>query len=138
MLPPNQSFSFNMFLFFFTADRYILDSFNFTIIFQKFLTLNHICIAMVSVFLLNVVDREFESRSDQTKDDTISICCFWCFRNQDNVSEWSDISTRGQLFLWTITMNSPTKCVGLVQHGPHPHLNTTCFLYNMIYLNILI
>ena len=55
-------------LFFFTADRYILDSFNFTIIFQKFLTLNHICIAMVSVFLLKVVDREFESRSDQTKD----------------------------------------------------------------------
>jgi hypothetical protein len=54
----------------------MLDSINFTIIFQKFLTLNHICIAMASVFLLNVVDRGFESRSDQTKDNKIGICCF--------------------------------------------------------------
>ena len=47
----------------------------------------------------------------QTKDYTIVICCFsakhaalrrkskdWLARNQNNVSEWSDISTRGLLF----------------------------------------
>jgi len=53
----------------------------------------------------------FESWSGQTKDDKIHICCFsakhevlgrkredWLARNQDNVSEWSDMSTRGLLF----------------------------------------
>jgi len=48
-----------------------------------------------------VVDRGFESRSGQTKDYKIGICCFsdkpaaltrefedWLVRNQDNVSEW--------------------------------------------------
>ena len=47
----------------------------------------------------------------QTKDYTIVICCFsakhaalrrkskdWLARNQNNVSQWSDISTRGLLF----------------------------------------
>ena len=47
----------------------------------------------------------------QTKDYTIVICCFsakhaalrrkskdWLTRNQNNVSQWSDISTRGLLF----------------------------------------
>jgi hypothetical protein len=52
-----------------------------------------------------------ESRSGQTKDYKISICCFsakhaalqrkskdWLAQNQNNVSEWSDIFTRGLLF----------------------------------------
>jgi hypothetical protein len=52
------------------------------------------------------VDRGFEPRSVQTKDYTIGICCFsaedaplrskskyWLIRNQDNVSEWSHMST---------------------------------------------
>jgi hypothetical protein len=47
----------------------------------------------------------------QTKDYKIGICCFfakyaalrsmskdWLARNQNNVSEWSDMSTRGLLF----------------------------------------
>ena len=47
----------------------------------------------------------------QTKDYTIGMCCFsakhaalrrkrkdWLARNQNNVSEWSDISTRRLLF----------------------------------------
>jgi hypothetical protein len=55
---------------------------------------------MVSVLALSTVDRGFESRSDQTKDYKIGICCFstkhaalmrksknWLTRNQDNVSE---------------------------------------------------
>jgi hypothetical protein len=66
---------------------------------------------MVSVPASSAVDRGFESRSGQSNDYTIGICCFsakhaalrrkskdWLARNQKNVSEWSDISTRGLLF----------------------------------------
>ena len=55
---------------------------------------------MVSVLGSSVVDRGFEPRSGQTKDDKIGICCFsakhaalrrkskdWLSRNRDNVSE---------------------------------------------------
>jgi hypothetical protein len=65
---------------------------------------------MVSVIVSSAVDRGFEPRSGQTKDYKIGICCFsakhaalrrksqdWLARNQ-NVSEWSDTSTRGLLF----------------------------------------
>ena len=61
---------------------------------------------MVSVFASIVVDREFEPRSGQTNDYKIGILCFcakhaslsrkskdWSARNQNNVSEWSDMST---------------------------------------------
>jgi hypothetical protein len=66
----------------------------------------------------SVQSRGFESRSSQTKDYKIGICCFsakhaalkrkskdWLARNQNNVSEWSDMSTRGLLFQWTSTIN---------------------------------
>jgi hypothetical protein len=66
---------------------------------------------MVSVHTLSAVDCGFEHRSGQTKDYKIGICCFsakqaalrrkskdWLARNQDNVSELSDMSTRGLLF----------------------------------------
>ena len=66
---------------------------------------------MVSVLASSVVDRGFELRSGQTKDYTIGLCCFsakyaalrsvskdWLARNKNNVSEWSDMSTRGLLF----------------------------------------
>ena len=66
---------------------------------------------MVSVLATSAVDRGFEYRSDQTKDYTIGICCFsakhaalrrkskdWSARNQDNMSECGDMSTRGLLF----------------------------------------
>jgi hypothetical protein len=66
---------------------------------------------MVSVLTLSAVDRGFEARSVQTKDYKIDMCCFsakhaalrreskdWLARNQNNVSEWSDISTRILLF----------------------------------------
>ena len=66
---------------------------------------------MVSVLASNAVDREFEQLSSQTKDYKIGICCFsakytalrrkskdWLARNQNNVSEWSDMSTHGLLF----------------------------------------
>jgi hypothetical protein len=66
---------------------------------------------MDSVLASSVVDRGFEPRSGQTKDYKIGLCCFpakhaalrriskdWLARNQNNVSEWSDMSTRGLLF----------------------------------------
>ena len=67
----------------------------------------------VLVSVLALSDQGFEPRSGQinTKDYKISICCFsaklaalqikskdWLTRNQNNVSEWSNISTRGLLF----------------------------------------
>jgi hypothetical protein len=59
---------------------------------------------MVSVLASSAVDRGFESRSGQAKDYKIRICCFSAkhaalrrknknWLNQDNVSEWSDMST---------------------------------------------
>ena len=66
---------------------------------------------MASMLASSAVDRGLESRSGQTKDYESGICCFsakptalrrkskdWLVRNQDNVSEWSDMSTRGLLF----------------------------------------
>ena len=65
---------------------------------------------MVSVLASSAVDRGFEPRLGQTKHYKISISCFstkhaalrrkskdWLARNQNNVSEWSDMSTRGLL-----------------------------------------
>ena len=72
---------------------------------------NQISGIMVRVLASSVVDCGFEPRSGQTKDYKISICCFsakhaalkrknkdWLARNQKNVFEWSDMSTRGLLF----------------------------------------
>jgi hypothetical protein len=72
---------------------------------------------MVSLLASSAVDRRFEPRSGQTKDYKIGICCFsakhaalrrnnknWLARNQNNVSEWSNMSTRGLLFQWARTI----------------------------------
>ena len=66
---------------------------------------------MVIVLVLSVVDHGFELSLGQTKDYKIGICCFsdkhaalsrkskdWLAQNQDNVSEWGDMSIRGLLF----------------------------------------
>ena len=60
---------------------------------------------MISVIASNAVDREFEPRSGRTKEYKIGICCLsakhaalsrnskdWLTRNQNNVSDWRDIS----------------------------------------------
>ena len=65
---------------------------------------------IVSVFASSVVARGFEPREGQTKD-YIGICSFstkhaalrrkgkyWLARNQNSVSEWNDMCTRGLLF----------------------------------------
>ena len=80
----------------------------------------------------SVVDRGIGSRSDQTEDYVIGMCCFsakyaalrrkskdWLARNQDNVSGCADISTRGLLFQWASIIKNTTKRVGLVQSGPY-------------------
>ena len=67
--------------------------------------------AMASVLTSSVVDHGFQPLSGQTKDYAIGICCFsanyaalrrksknWLARNQDNVSEWGDMSIGGLLF----------------------------------------
>ena len=90
---------------------------------------------MISIFVSNVVDRVFESRSGQTKDNTVGMCGFsakhavlriknkhWLVLNQDNVSDWSDISIRGLFFQCASTIKNPTKLVGLAKIGPHHHL----------------
>ena len=72
---------------------------------------NRIVGVMVSVLASSAVDHGFGPRSCQTKDYKIGICCFsakqaalrrkskdWLAQNQNNVSEWSDISIRGLLF----------------------------------------
>ena len=66
---------------------------------------------MVSVLASSAVDHGFEPRSGQTKDYEIDMCCFSnkhtalrrkskdCLaQNQNNVSQWSDMSARGLLF----------------------------------------
>ena len=63
---------------------------------------------MVIMLASSVVYRGVELRSGETKDYEIGICCFyakvaallrskskdWLARNQNNVSEWNDISIR--------------------------------------------
>jgi hypothetical protein len=66
---------------------------------------------MVNVLASGAVDPGFKLRSGQTKDNEIDMCCSsakyaalrrksndWLARNQNNVSVWSDMSTRGLLF----------------------------------------
>ena len=92
--------------------------------------MNRIGDVMVSVLVPVAVEFGFESRSGQTKDYKIGICCFsskhaalrskskdWLVRNQNNVSEWNNMSIRGLLFYRTSTVHckNTTKRVGLVQ-----------------------
>jgi hypothetical protein len=77
---------------------------------KKHFEVNCIGGVMVSVLASRAVDRGFEPLSGQTKDYKFCICCFsakhaairrkskdWLARNQNNVSEWSDMSTRALL-----------------------------------------
>ena len=72
---------------------------------------------MVSMLGLSAVGREFEPRSGHTKDFKIDMCFFsakhtalrrkstdWLARNQNNVSERSDMFICGMLFQWAITI----------------------------------
>ena len=74
--------------------------------------LNHISDVMVSMFTSSVVDQRFEHPSEQKKDYKINIFFSakhaslrskskdWLVEIQDNMSEWSNLSTHGLLFRW--------------------------------------
>ena len=68
---------------------------------------------MVSMLASSVVDCGFESLSVQAKDYKIGICCFsakhialrrksndWLAQNQNNMSEWVNMSIHRTLFQW--------------------------------------
>jgi hypothetical protein len=72
---------------------------------------------MVSMLASSAVDRGFKPRLGKTKDYKIGICCVsakhaalrrkskdWLARNQDNVSDWGDMSIRELLFQWASTI----------------------------------
>jgi len=80
--------------------------------------LNRIDGIMVSLLASSAVYRGNETRSGQTKDYLIGICCFSakhaslmrkskdCLaRNQENVSEWGDMSLRRLLFQLASTIH---------------------------------
>jgi len=89
-----------------------------------FTHINRICDVMVSVLASNAVDRRFQPHSGQTKDYEIGICCFsakhaalimrkskdWLAHNQNNVSDWSDMSTCGLLFQLASTIKIQPSC----------------------------
>ena len=72
---------------------------------------------MANVLTWSAVDRGFEPWSGQTKDYKICICSSfsrhtafrskskdWLAQNQDDVSEWSDMSIHRLLFQWGSTI----------------------------------
>ena len=72
---------------------------------------------MVRMLSSSTVDRVFDPWSGQTKVYKMGICCFlakhaelkrkskdWVGRNQDNVSEWGDMSICGLLLQWASTI----------------------------------
>ena len=101
--------------------------------------LNRIGGVMLSVLASSVVYRGFKSRSGQTKNYEISMYCFSAkhaalrnkseerrARNQNDMSEWSDIFTRGLSFQWiraiTKLPNSEKSYKGKVK--THNYINT--------------
>jgi len=89
---------------------------------------------MVSMLVSSAVDRGCEPWSGQTKDYRIGIYCFsakhtalrrkskdWLAWNEDNVSEWSDMSICDCCFS-ELALEKSTKRFGLVQSRPHHHL----------------
>ena len=68
------------------------------------------------MLISSTVDREFEPQSGESKNYKVGICYFsakytalrsknknWLAQNQDNESEWSDMSTCGVLFQWALS-----------------------------------
>ena len=86
----------------------------------------HIGGVIVSMLTSSAVNLGFEPRLDQTKDYDIGICCFsakhaalrrkskdWLAWNQDNVSEWANMSTCRLLFHWASIIEIQLPYLGL-------------------------
>ena len=78
---------------------------------------NHIGGVMVSVLASSVVNHVFNPQAGQTKDYKNGICCFsaklaalrrkskdWIAWDQDNVSEWGDMSISVLFLQWASTI----------------------------------
>ena len=78
---------------------------------------NHIGGVMVSVLASSVVNHVFHPQAGQTKDYKNGICCFsaklaalrrkskdWIAWDQDNVSEWGDMSISVLFLQWASTI----------------------------------
>ena len=87
---------------------------------------NRIGVVTFSVLISSAVDRGFEHRLGQTKDNIIGICCFfakhatfkskskiWIDQDQNNVSEWETCVPVYYRFSELELLN-PTKRVGQV------------------------
>jgi len=74
---------------------------------KQYIYHDHICGVMIILLIFSEVNHGSKPQSGQTKDIKIGICCFsvkhaalrrkskdWLARSQNNVSEWSDMSTR--------------------------------------------
>jgi hypothetical protein len=105
------------------------------------------CISGVRISMLtsSVVYSGFEPRSGQTTDYKTGICRFsakhaalrrkskdWLTRNQDNMSEWGNMSIRGLFFQWASTIKIQLSILGLVQKGPHHYLIENSLVLTMI------
>ena len=76
-------------------------------------------ISQCKILQRSVVDHGFEPWSDQTKEYAHSIkekSKDWLAENQDNVSEWSNMSTCGLLFQWDSTIKIQL-CVSVQKRG---------------------
>ena len=92
---------------------------------------------IVSVLSSSAVDRGFEPRPGQYNWYLVFSAKhaalrrkskYWLARNQDNVSEWGDISIDALLFQWASTIKKNTsKRVGLEQSGSHHHFIENLF-----------
>ena len=84
--------------------------------------------------------------SSQTKDYKMNVCYFsakhtslrskskdWLARNQNGVSEWCYMSTRGLLFQFLVrTIKNPIKTVSLGLGGHHHYLIVMKHAFDMI------
>jgi hypothetical protein len=73
---------------------------------------------MISMVVSRTVDRWFEPRSSQTKENKIRKICL----PQNNVFDWRNISMRGLLFQWANTVMIQLQRAGLVQSVHHLYL----------------
>ena len=102
---------------------YVSYVFHVTVVLSIKNVFNNIGCVVVSVISSIAVGHEFESWSGRSKDYKIGICCFsakhaalrrkskdWLARNQDNVSEWGDMSIRGLLLQWASTLKTNKDC----------------------------
>ena len=95
--------------------------------------------SMISLLVSSVIDRGLEPRPGHTEDYKIGICClsakhatlrrkskYWLARNQDNVYEWSDMSSHGLSFQWDCTIKIQPSSTKQTSSSSHWKLTCSC------------